>query len=260
MTAVTTTPTTMTRTRWESARKASRRWRGARPREAEEEEEEEEEAEEEEPQVQGWSKLTESPSFPGGRQLRPYQVDGLNWLRLNWYLKRNVILGDEMGLGKTAQTLSLLHTLQQMEGVEGPFLIVAPLSTLPHWERELSLWTNFYVVCFHGSLESRKALLNHDWKLPEPRELPSGRKYRYKFQVVLTTYEMVVAHPEPLRQVKWQYMVVDEGHRLKNRHSKALGRDAGHPRAAQARAHRHAAAEPRDRAVVHPQLSGAEQV
>ena len=95
-------------------------------------EEEEEEEEEEELQVVGWSKLTESPAFPSGRTLRPYQIDGLNWLRLNWYLQRNVILGDEMGLGKTAQSLALLHTVRTMERVEGPFLIVAPLSTLPH--------------------------------------------------------------------------------------------------------------------------------
>ena len=74
-----------------------------------------------------------------------------------------------------------------------------------------------------------EGLLKHDWKLAEPRQLEGasgggggGRKYRYKFQVVLTTYEMVVAHPEPLRQVKWQYVIVDEGHRLKNRQSRAL--------------------------------------
>ena len=57
--------------------------------------------------------------LPAGRELRPYQLDGLNWMRLNWYLKRNVILGDEMGLGKTAQTLSLLQSLRRLEHLEG---------------------------------------------------------------------------------------------------------------------------------------------
>ena len=65
-------------------------------------------------------------------------------------------------------------------------------------------------------------ILKHDWKLAEPRELASGKKYRYKFQAVLTTFEMVVAQPEPLRKVKWAYMVADEGHRLKNSHSRVL--------------------------------------
>ena len=133
-----------------------------------------------------------------------------------------MILGDEMGLGKTAQSLSLLHTVSQMEGVQGPFLIVAPLSTLPHWERELAMWTNMYGVTFHGSQDSRRVILTHDWRLSEPIETAKGGKYRYKFQVVLTTYEMIVAHPEPLRRVKWAAMVVDEGHRLKNRNSRAI--------------------------------------
>ena len=123
--------------------------------------------------MSGWRKLEESPPFLcNGMQLRSYQLDGLNWMRcgsdpdpyshpnpqpnsiygsrpqlrcplgrLSYYLGRNVILGDEMGLGKTAQSVSMLQSLRSMEGVEGPFLIVAPLSTLPHWERELSLWT-----------------------------------------------------------------------------------------------------------------------
>ena len=51
-----------------------------------------------------------------------------------------------------------------MEGVEGPFLIVAPLSTLPHWEREIATWTNMYGVTFHGSQESRRVILAHDWR------------------------------------------------------------------------------------------------
>ena len=52
------------------------------------------------------------------------------------YLGRNVILGDEMGLGKTAQTVALIQTLRTIEKLNGPFLIVVPLSTITHWERE----------------------------------------------------------------------------------------------------------------------------
>ena len=41
--------------------------------------------------VQGWRKLAESPSFLcGGMALRSYQLDGLNWMRLSYYLGRNV--------------------------------------------------------------------------------------------------------------------------------------------------------------------------
>ena len=61
-------------------------------------------------EVTGWRKLDESPEcIANGMKLRNYQLDGLNWLRLSWYVGRNVILGDEMGLGKTAQSVSLLQ-------------------------------------------------------------------------------------------------------------------------------------------------------
>ena len=182
--------------------------------------------------MSGWKKLHESPKLRSGRSLRPYQLEGVNWLRLNWYLGRNVILGDEMGLGKTAQSCSLLNSLRLYEHVEGPFLIVVPLSTLPHWERELGLWTDFYVVTYHGSQDSRRTLLQHDWKLATPRMLPDApdreggrakkRVYKYRFNCVITTYETVVAEPEPLYKIRWEHLIVDEGHRLKNRHSQSL--------------------------------------
>ncbi len=47
----------------------------------------------------------------------------------------------QMGLGKTAQAIAVLEHLRQFYGRPGPFLIVAPLTTLPHWQRELQAWT-----------------------------------------------------------------------------------------------------------------------
>jgi len=179
---------------------------GGRRNGEEGEEEEESDGEEGEDEtaieVSGWKRLHSSPPVPSGRVLRPYQLEGVNWMRLNWYLGRNIILGDEMGLGKTAQSCMLLHTLRRFEHVEGPFLIVVPLSTLPHWERELSLWTDCYTVVYHGSAESRRVLLQWDWKLATPKMLPvdpskpegKKREYKYRFHCVLTTYETVVRH------------------------------------------------------------------
>ena len=63
-----------------------------------------------------------------------------------------------------------------MEGVEGPFLIVAPLSTLPHWEREVASWTDMYSVVFHGSEDSRRVILAFDWRNAERREGRDGRR------------------------------------------------------------------------------------
>ena len=59
----------------------------------------------------------------------------------------NGILADEMGLGKTLQCISMLAFLIEM-GVKGPFLIAAPLSTLPNWVREFHKFAP--KVCLHG--------------------------------------------------------------------------------------------------------------
>ena len=79
--------------------------------------------------------LAASPTYKGGRTLHPHQVDGLNWLLFSWYKARNVMLADEMGLGKTAQAIVMLEHLWKHEHLRGPYLVVAPLSTLAHWQR-----------------------------------------------------------------------------------------------------------------------------
>ena len=88
------------------------------------------------PPRSNFAKLTASPSFKAGHQLRPYQLEGLNWLSFCWHAGHNSILADEMGLGKTVQTVSLLHYLHTKQGIWGPFLVIAPLSTL--WRRSSS--------------------------------------------------------------------------------------------------------------------------
>lgn len=52
----------------------------------------------------------------------------------------NGILADEMGLGKTVQCIGLIAHLIEM-GVKGPFLVAAPLSTLPNWVSEFHRFT-----------------------------------------------------------------------------------------------------------------------
>ena len=66
-----------------------------------------------------------------------YQLEGVNWMASNWARRRNVLLADEMGLGKTAQVVATLGLLRAKHKLAGPFLVVAPLSTLQHWQREI---------------------------------------------------------------------------------------------------------------------------
>ena len=79
------------------------------------------------------------------------------------------ILADEMGLGKTIQTIALFAHLVEM-GVPGPFLVVAPLSTIANWVREFKKFAPMLpAVLYHGNAKEREAIRNT--KLKEIVEL-----------------------------------------------------------------------------------------
>jgi ATP-dependent DNA helicase len=82
---------------------------------------------------------TRQPFLLEGACMRDYQLDGLEWLRLLYLNGVNGILADEMGLGKTIQTISLICFMIEKK-LKGPYLIVAPLSTLPNWINEFSVF------------------------------------------------------------------------------------------------------------------------
>lgn len=114
-----------------------------------------------------------------------------------------------MGLGKTVQTIGFLSHLKS-KGVHGPFLIVGPLSTLPNWVAEVGRWApSIGAVLYHGSKDERAALRADRLGPPAARVTPD-------FPIVVTSYEIVLADAKFLANYKWKYVVVDEGHRLKN--------------------------------------------
>jgi SNF2 family DNA or RNA helicase len=59
----------------------------------------------------------------------------------------NGILADEMGLGKTITTIGFLGYLWE-KNVRGPFLVVAPLSTLSNWYKEFQKYVQFSICQF----------------------------------------------------------------------------------------------------------------
>ena len=74
----------------------------------------------------------------------------------------NGILADEMGLGKTIQTIALFAHLVEM-GVKGPFLIIAPLSTVPNWVKEINKFApNLPVVLYHGKNAAEREELRRE--------------------------------------------------------------------------------------------------
>ena len=83
--------------------------------------------------------------------MRSYQLEGYEWMATLWENGINGILADEMGLGKTIQTVALFCHLYEM-GVTGPFLVVAPLSTVPNWVNEFKRFApTVPVVLYHGT-------------------------------------------------------------------------------------------------------------
>lgn len=81
------------------------------------------------------------PLLTGGK-LKPYQVKGVKWLISLWQNGLNGILADQMGLGKTIQTIGFLGHLKG-KGLDGPYLVIAPLSTLSNWLNEISRYSFF---------------------------------------------------------------------------------------------------------------------
>jgi chromodomain-helicase-DNA-binding protein 4 len=167
--------------------------------------------------------LTEQPKYLMGGLLFPHQLEALNWLRKCWFKSRNVILADEMGLGKTVSACAFISSLYFEFKAKSPCLVLVPLSTMPNWMSEFSLWApNLNVVEYHGSAKARTILRQYEWHRSQSGS-NKKKSLAYKFHVILTTYEMVLVDSNHLRGVPWEVLVVDEGHRLKNSSSKLFG-------------------------------------
>lgn len=114
-----------------------------------------------------------------------------------------------MGLGKTIQVIAMIaHLLTK--GVTGPFLIVAPLATLPNWVREFEKWLpGRPVLRYHGAAADREAMLKGPMH-PKQRRSPS-------FPFIVTSYEVAIRDQAKLEKLnEFTYLIVDEGQRLKN--------------------------------------------
>ncbi|KAI9787239.1 MAG: hypothetical protein M1839_003477 [Geoglossum umbratile] len=183
--------------------------------------------------------------------MKPYQLLGLSFLV--WLHNNGVsgILGDEMGLGKTLQTLSLFQYLKEHQatsvpgGQRRPFLVVCPLSVLSSWMTEARKWTpDLKVLRFHGPVGERNRLKKvaageQDMQGNDTHPLGGKRKERRKksgrpvvtldldsedsgsgesgIDLLITTYETFQAEQKWFKRAfVWRYVVLDEGHKIKN--------------------------------------------
>lgn len=139
-----------------------------------------------------------STAFSG--TLRPYQMEGVDWLSFLCEYELGGILADEMGLGKTVQTLAFIQQLRQSKKTKGnPSLIIAPTSIITNWLYEARRFTpNLKVLALHGP--ERK---NYFKRLDD-------------FDLIITSYALLRLDRAELSQYTFDYLILDEAQNIKN--------------------------------------------
>eukprot|EP00794_Sanderia_malayensis_P000180 gene180-793_t len=152
--------------------------------------------------------LTKQPGILNKKfSLKHYQLTGLNWLITLHKEGVNGILADQMGLGKTIQALAFIGYLIE-NGHPGPHVIVVPSSTCDNWIREIETWLPTVQYIYYRGSQEERSLLREDILYGDE-----------EFNIILCTYNIATSTPRDrslFRKLNCHYLVLDEGHMLKN--------------------------------------------
>lgn len=155
------------------------------------------------------------PALITGATLRDYQLYGVEWLVGLYENGLNGILADEMGLGKTLQTISFLAYLKSKKAY-GPFLVVCPASTLQNWMDEIERFAPEMKALLYYTPDKKQ---RKSWIDQYSRE-PHTQAEKQNFPIFVTSYEIAINDSRQLGSIGWKFIIVDEGHRLKNRNAR----------------------------------------
>ena len=141
------------------------------------------------------------PALPEGfhGELRPYQYAGYAWLHFLHEHAFGGCLADDMGTGKTIQTLAFLQSLHENGDALSADLIVMPRSLLFNWQREAARFTPNLRVLIHADQDRDQS--------PEIFD---------QYDVVLTTYGVMLRDSALFRQYIFHYIILDESQAIKN--------------------------------------------
>jgi superfamily II DNA or RNA helicase len=153
-------------------------------------------------QFQGVEAAAQPAGFVG--QLRDYQREGLGWMEFLRRFSFGGCLADDMGVGKTAQVLALLETRRELRAGSdktgeklGPSLVVMPKSLVFNWKQEAQRFTpQVRVLDYTGLTRSSDDFAAYD--------------------VVLTTYGTLRRDALRLKDVEFDYVILDEAQAVKN--------------------------------------------
>lgn len=158
---------------------------------------------------------------PIAQWLREYQVTGAAFLHELFVYQMGGILGDDMGLGKTIQVISFLTAAFGKTGDERDgkrmrkmrnhrdelwyprVLIVCPGSLMANWRNELDRWGWWNVYKYHGSREEKESAL--------------GAAHSGYLEIMITTYRTYTNDRAAINNVKWDCVIADECHQVKER-------------------------------------------